>query len=355
MIDGTEEMIAVACDPRYTEEERSQVASSLLEAARWAPEEDVQESLGELAGHINMEDHAGASLLALLCGAMIEMGHDAAPLVGPIMYRLGSLLESIEELVDACLARVPESVDEDSDPAEAFEQVRADLAPRMPVAGAAWDALERCWAPAFTVFSADAGARSRAGHLRALARKVGEHHDTAHWLAVLLSVLDDEPIVAIEPSTMLGILGRISGVVENMQLHVLLMDEFPSPDPAAGPRVSRRVADIARGEGPQQIDEGVTGAWNLYTWKAIQPGYRLPDPTDYGSKDTWIWGEGISEDIPLFEGRRVILLGPPSYAREWTAQRSFKRLPARLDSDKMLTPDEVAGWMDRMLAARGPG
>jgi hypothetical protein len=351
MLDGTEEMIAVACDPRYTEETRSQVASSLLEAARWAPEEDVQESLGELARNIDMEDHGGASLLALLCGSMVEMGHDPAPMVGPMTYRLGSLLESMEELVDACLAQVPESEDEDADPGEAFEQARAELMPRMPIAGAAWNALDRFWAPAFTVFSSDPGARTRAGHLRALARKVGEHHDTAHWLTVLLSVLDDEPIVAIEPSTMIGILGRISGVVENFQLHVLLMEEFPRSDSATEPRVSRRVADVARGVGPQQVDESVTGAWDLYNWKAIQPGYRLPDPKD---QQSWIWGEGIPEDIPVFEGRRVILLGPPSYKRLWQAQRSCKRLPARLERDQALTPDEIAGWMDRMLAARGP-
>ena len=298
MLDGTEEMIAVACDPRYTEEERSQVAASLLEAARWAPEEDVRESLAELARNIDMEDHGGASLLALLCGSMVEMGHDPSPMVGPITYRLGSLLESTEELVNACLARVPESEGEDADPAEAFDQARAELGPRMPLAGAAWNALDRFWAPAFTVFSADSAARARAGHLRALARKVGEHHDTAHWLAVLLSVLDDEPIAVIEPSTMLGILGRISGVVENFQLHVLLMDEFPRPDPAAEPRVSRRAADVARGVGPQQVDESVTGAWNLYTWKAIQPGYRLPDAKDYGSRIPGSGARGFPRTSP---------------------------------------------------------
>src|SRR2546423_1566882 len=83
------------------------------------------------------------------------------------------------------------------------------------------------------------------------------------------AVLDNESIVAIEPATMLGVLGRISGVVDNFQLNVLLMDGFPKSGFFARRRVPQRVADVARGVGPQQTNEMVTSVWNLYTWQAI--------------------------------------------------------------------------------------
>ena len=51
----------------------------------------------------------------------------------------------------------------------------------------------------------------------------------------------------------------MSGIVENFQLDTLLMDEFPRD----APRVSKDAVAVARGSGPQQIDETVTGVWNL--------------------------------------------------------------------------------------------
>ena len=51
-------------------------------------------------------------------------------------------------------------------------------------------------------------------------------------------------------------------------------------------------------------------------------------------------------------GRRVILLGPPSYARTWPAQRLFSKLTAKLESERMLKSRETDDWLQRMLNAR---
>jgi hypothetical protein len=168
----------------------------------------------------------------------------------------------------------------------------------------------------------------------------------------MLSVLETEPILVIEPETRLGIIARISGVVDNFQLNVLLMDGFPRPGFLGRRRVPRRVADVALGRGPQHSDDVVTGVWNLYTWAAIGPGLRLPDTSDFGSSACWIWNEGVPEDIPLFDDRRVILLGPPSYQRTWRSQRLFSKLPAKLEIERKLTKDEVSGWLLRMAASQ---
>ena len=111
----------------------------------------------------------------------------------------------------------------------------------------------------------------------------------------MLTVLDEEPYVAIEPATRTGIVGRMSGIVENFQLNTLLMDEFPRDEP----RVSKAAVAVARGNGPQQIDETVTGVWNLYSYGALLPGGELAEATDRAYADTWIWNEGMPADIPV--------------------------------------------------------
>ncbi len=229
------------------------------------------------------------------------------------------------------------------------------MAQALPAENAAWEALNQFWPPAIAVFSVSPSARAEARAWRDLAAKIADHHEGGHWLHLILSVLDNEPVLAIKPQTGLGMLAPMSGVVDNFQLNVLLMDTFPRSGILARRRVPQRVADVARGLGPQQTDDTVTGVWNLYTWRAVEPNLNLPDPNDYGAKDCWIWNEGAPEDIPVFEGRRVILLGPASYSRQWGCQRTFSKLPAALEVERQLAKGEVMAWLQRMAAARDAG
>jgi hypothetical protein len=97
----------------------------------------------------------------------------------------------------------------------------------------------------------------------------------------------------------------------------------------------------------------VKGAWNLYTWRALLTGLTLPDANDLDSQTTWIWNEGTPERIPVFEGRRVVLLGPASYLRGWAARRTFPHLPAVLERERILAADEVDSALGLMLRSSG--
>ena len=68
----------------------------------------------------------------------------------------------------------------------------------------------------------------------------------------------------------------------------------------------------------------------------------------------WIWNEGTPADIAVFEGRRVILLGPAAYSRTWPAQRTFAAMKPHLRIEKVLTPDEVQAWLEKMIRSN-PG
>jgi hypothetical protein len=350
----TQHLIATVENSASTEADIQKAAQTFFVSAGGATKDEVKEAMSSLGACFNWNDSARAGFLGLVCGALIEQGFDPQPIAEPLQKRLASLLTSASVLADACRARIPESGDEndDEDPAETFENVRRRLALEMPAENAAWEGLEQFWRPAIAVYSVSPAARAAARGLRTEAANIADYHAGGHWLELMFSVLDDEPFLAIEPATKLGVAGRISGIVENFQLNVLLMDQFPKSGLFARRRVPRHVAAVARGEGPQQTSDVILGIWNLYNWQAIESGLSLPGP---GNSDGtfWIWNEGRPEDISIFEGRRVILLGPPSYARSWQSQRMFSNLPARLECERILSKVEVTDWLQRMLAAKG--
>lgn len=218
---------------------------------------------------------------------------------------------------------------------------------------AAWMLLEEIYRPAIAMFSVDAQIRAQGRDLLADLEPIADRNAGAHWIVSMLKVLHDEPYVALEPGTGRGIAGRMSGIADNFQLNVLLMDVFPRPLLSVR-RVSASAAQVARGDGPQQTKEVLTGRWNLYAWTALQPDKTLPNPKDYGLQSAWIWNEGTPADIPAFEGVRVILLGPPSYERTWGSQRLFNALRAELTVAGKLNRAEVDHWLDRLAVAPRP-
>ena len=178
------------------------------------------------------------------------------------------------------------------------------------------------------------------------AKKISEFSEGGHWISTILDVLHLEPLLAIEPATKLGIQGSISGVVDNFQLNMLLMDQFPQKGLFKRARMSPAAADVAHGIGDQEIDETITAPWDLCTFKAIEPNGSLNSDTTF-----WIWNEGTPADIPIFRGHRVVLIGPPTYPRSWGAQRMFSDLMANLTVKKELSKSEVQSLLNQMSEA----
>lgn len=198
--------------------------------------------------------------------------------------------------------------------------------------------FETSWGALIADLSVDPPARTALADLAPAIAARADDLDGAHWVAQLLTVLHEEPFVAIEPTTGAALIGHFSGVADNFELHTLLMDEMP---PAS--RVSPSVSATARGDGPQMIDETVTGAWNLYTYAALRDG-QLPEEV---RREHWIWNEGAPRDIPKVDGHRVVLLGPPAYERTWNAGRTFEPLRALLNA-RTLDDEETAAWLRRI-------
>ncbi len=174
------------------------------------------------------------------------------------------------------------------------------------------------------------------------------YNDGASWLLPMLMILDREPILAIEPDTGLGLVGRISGVSSNFQLHALLMDIFPQSDARNGRRVSRKAADIVRGRVVEQQDDApIVGHWNLQAWTALRGTGALSRERRQSSTNNWIWNEGVPADIPLFDGYRVVVLGPASCARSFIPQGDFGGLRADIEVERVLSSNEINAWVKR--------
>lgn len=315
---------------------------------------ESREALATLASGVNSLEPEPAGVASRVVGAMLEAGHDPRPARAAMLGALQMTLPLCARVVDEARAEVG-----DPDPAlglddDAIDEWLADqhahainvVAARRPSALKAWQRLQEIWPGAIALLSVDPAARAEASELAPVAEKIEEVHAAGGWLRAMLTVLDEEPYVAIEPGTRTGIAGRMSGIVENFQLNTLLMDEFPRDEP----RVSKAAVAVARGSGPQQIDETVTGVWNLYSYAALQPGGTLPEATDRDYADTWIWNEAMPADIPVVDGHRVILLGPADRVRTWPAQRMFLKLPARLTAE-LLDESGLDEWLAKIAAA----
>jgi|GEM_PF-837928 len=336
----------------WTDGRADRLISTLGESIGGASPTASREAMATLASGLNSLDPEPAGVASRVVGAMIEAGHDPRPARPAMLGALQQTMPVCASLADEARAEIgepPEHLDEDE--AEEWIAERGavalnEAAGRRPAAAAAWQRLHEIWPGAIALMSVDPEARAEIQDLVPIAERIEDVHEAAGWLRAMLTVLHDEPYVAIEPETRTGIVGTMSGIVENFQLNTLLMDEFPRDEP----RVSKAAVAVARGDGPQQIDETVTGVWNLFTFAALQPGGELPEPSDLEFRDTWIWNEGMPADIPTLDGHRVILLGAASYARSWQAQRMFLKLPARLTAE-LLSEDALAEWLTKLEEA----
>jgi hypothetical protein len=345
LVDRARKLLIVAADGDAAQETARRAAQDVIDASRGADATDVRAALEILGEAYSLPRTVHLPLALSVAGALVERGADATPLVAPVVEFLQRVTPLAADFHDACIAQVPDDADDED---EAFRQVAGRLRATMPQVAEAWDALEALYVPVIAVLAASPAARAQSRSIAAKMNHLNSHNAGASWLSPMLMVLDREPILVIEPAAGLGLVGTMSGISSNVQLHMLLMDIFPQPDALNGRRISQKVADIMRGNvAEQQIDSPITGHWNLHAWTALRGTGRLSRDHNESSISHWIWNEGLPADIPLFDRYRVVVLGPPSYARSFAAQRDFLGLRADIEVERVLSPDEVDAWVRR--------
>jgi len=356
--EGASALAALAARPDTSNDVLVEAVNDFLEDAPHASRGTAAAAVNALAPAFTEAQGESLVIIANVVGMLVERGADPGIAAEAFGDRLTGVAAGARALGDAARhegrsADADASADADDDEGS-LEAARLRLSATMPAEAAAWEVLDGLLGPALAICGASAAGRERAAMSLPDLDALAEDHMTAHWLRRFLRVLDDEPFVAIEPATGVAIRGRMSGISENFQLNVLLMDAFPRQGLFARPRVSKSVVAVATGDGPQQTNEAVTAAWDLMTWHAASRDGSLPRAGAPGFTDRTIWNEGMPADIPTFEDMRVILLGPPSYVRSWTSQREFLNLRARLASVERLPKSEATALLQRMAASPKP-
>ena len=322
-------------------------------------QEDRQSQFDGLLSLVDELPTGPACFLAVVCGALLEQGAWPGRMGEVIHRRLQEVLPQASYLARECQKREQAAIPPQTEFASAVEeddyyekveevgtQAFEDISASHPLAREAWNQLGALWPAGVAIYSRDVDARVKARTFLPVLEPLANRHEGAHWLQKLLPVLEQELLVVIDPSKQAGITAKMSGVSDNFQLHTLLMDAFPRGW-IEGRRVSPAAVEVAIGVGPQQTEETLTGCWNLYQASALSPTGQLPSIKE-DSSTHWIWGEGIPTDISVVAGYRVVLLGPPSYARTWPSARLFRSLRASLDEVKVLDKAGVREWLRRL-------
>jgi hypothetical protein len=198
-------------------------------------------------------------------------------------------------------------------------------------------------------------ARSRPEYLEKTLRLDEAACSYRSFLATMLQVLDNELLLVLHVELKKGFDVRISGISDNFQLHTLLEGAIIGP-PAQGwvegvAPSARAVAECRDASVDQRGGDNVTGAFNLWNWTGLQSDGALPEGHKKDVSAQWIWNEGCPAEIIPFQGRRIVLLGPPPYQRHWRAGRQFHGMPGELAVERTLDVATVCEWLDRLRKA----
>ncbi|MFJ1564800.1 hypothetical protein [Streptomyces erythrochromogenes] len=275
-------------------------------------------------------------MLAMAAGYCVERGADpvacAEPILGGVHRDLLDASEFARRWTATGEDELPEPDTKIIDDA-LLARLGGDTHEALQLA-LAWCAVEEWQPPALAVLCRSAEVRRRdTSALLSACRDLAalERHDLK-CLAYALAVLDDEPLVVLHRPTGTGFEIRIGGIGDNFQLHTLLAHVLVGGGHVPGSRPSAESVRLATDPEPARgrTQAVATGAFELLA----------PD----GER---IWNEGLPDDIPVVEGRRLLVLDEPAYQRSWNADRFFPHLPGTAELTRVLTADETRTWLAR--------
>lgn len=280
---------------------------------------------------------------AVLAGALVEWGGSPLPLAELTPVRVTADLE-LFAIFPGVWARVGGGQplpDPENEAAEAgVAEVLGTAAEHLGLPGPSARHLATAWfhagdwmmlmitLQAMGEFRAAMAGRER---LRAAAAAITDRSARAGWVHALTLVLDDEPLIVLDPGSRRGFQLTMSGIGDNYQLHTLLATRVPGLEPPEGSWVA------AATDAPPILPGGAI----------IQRRCRLFD--SYGS---YVYPEEHPADIQPLDGTRVLVLHPPLGRFTWSAGRTYEHMRPTLTLDRELDPAETASRLARVAPAR---
>jgi hypothetical protein len=316
----------------------------LMTAARWGRTNTWNAVVEQLAPLLPRLSGVYARA-AVAVGACVEWGASPLPLAAGLPERAIAAM-GMNAMVPELWAEaapgepLPEPVWANADRVKAalapptLDATRAD---HLSTAALAWFDMDD-WLRALIACMAhrefrDAVPGSVKDQLRTEAEKVGERSELAGWVGALAAVLDDEPVIALDPATRRGYALTMSGVGDTMQFHILLADRLP--DEAPGPRPE-----------PHWVAAATDADPNLGYENAAVRRFRLFD-----AQGAYVFTEGRPADIARVRGARVVVLHPANGRMAMGAGRVFPHMRPSLTLDRVLEPAEAEQWFAHVAPA----
>ncbi|MBI4858865.1 MAG: hypothetical protein HY815_01120 [Candidatus Riflebacteria bacterium] len=315
---------------------------NLLELCNRASASSRSDVARALVPAIAVPDLFQGSRVAMLCGILVEWGAD--PTIA----------------VQAILDRLPEQVVQASKVAPRIGGNDQQLFEEAPEQLKAWKGLPFMLRAAVTMLSRDRGSRQAARQNRPLAEALESLQCApveVDFFSRILGLADGVELLVLCPAQARGFRVLLEAVNTNFHLFTLLQDALVGASSAgllAGAKRYPRVVAVAKNELYVEEDLYDTALWNYHDWTGLQPDGTL-GANDLGS---WIWGEMSPLDIPLFDGCRVVLLGPPApECRSWNSgffASIHEALRCKVQLLEVLGPGAVDSWLARIRQAPRP-
>ncbi|ALG07078.1 hypothetical protein [Kibdelosporangium phytohabitans] len=310
--------------------------TSVWEAAQRPGRAELDAALPRIADLLGAMPVDVAGQLPILGGALVELGATPGPLVPMIVTGLVDTLRRVGTLIETWPQGTERPHFDDDSYDETVRVLMGVHSEKEAHAIAfAWYSLGAWCAPAIAVLQ-DKDARVSLPNrdvLTELVGRIGPLRVDLGSLFDVLEVLDNEPFVVLHRASGQGYELTVSGVSGNQQLETLLAATLigPETDGLIAGTPPDAVSVAAATDGDPMPADGVKGRFNL---------------VDHAG--SWIWGEGRPADIPVLDGRRVVLLDPLPYPRSWRPGRLFGQMPPSVQLDRILPSVEVAGWLARL-------
>jgi hypothetical protein len=317
----------------------TELRNQLVAVTSQAGHDAANQVLRGLAYRVANEPLQRAAHAAVATGALVEGGADPGIAVGPILERLVEVLPVV--------GRLEREIESRTGGGELTPEIREALARDFPNAEQVAEAFNLLQMAAIAHLSRSRKARDLARGHSTLRHLVSENASN-YFIAGMVNVLDDEELLVLVPAHSKAFAVRISGVVDNFQLQVLLADLLIGSKELPGFRPTASVTAIADGSGPQESREMVQSWWDMYAPTALLRDLSLPRDVTEVPAEQVIWNEGSPSDIPSVGGRRTLLLAPTSFPRNWLASRPFGGLKASITLVRVVPAEEVQQLLKMM-------
>jgi len=300
-------------------------------------EEELNEILRRVAPTIGVPDPFKAAVMAMLAGTLIEWGADPAHIAGLLLARLPIFLRLAESVAD----RV-----ETEDAAKVFAA--------NPDGFRAWQSLSLMLLPTMAVLTRGMAYRQLARADTGLVQHINalrERNKEANFVALTLEYTDGLELIVLHPAAGKGFRVQLEAVHTNAHLFTLLQCELIGGGLLPGPAINDHVVGVARGEIPHEALVTDHARWHFYNWTGL-----LPDGSLAGAAvNSWLFVDDSPEAIPMFEGTRIVVLGPNLLGMRGWDSNFFANIHDALRSAarvvEELTAEQTLVWCGRIRAA----